>query len=400
VHNDLWIGAAATIAYAHRRVTDTERTDIDNDSSEPARARVIALYLPQFHPIPENDEWWGSGFTEWTNVAKARPLYRGHKQPNLPGELGFYDLRLPESRAAQAALARAHGIEAFCYWHYWFAGERLLERPFAEVLYSGEPDLPFCLAWANQSWTGIWHGAPHRMLKEQTYPGLADYTAHFFSVLPAFQDPRYVQIDGQPLFAVYRPTELPDPTEFTETWRALAKEAGLPGLYLVGFIDDQTWRPADAGFDAAALLSTPSRGIRRGLLDKVGKRVKRIALTAPSTALTLRGRPRVYDYAEVQPAIVFGSSLRDDQYPCVLPNWDNTPRSDRDGSVLHAPTPELFRRHVALAVDLLRDRPIQRRLLFIKSWNEWAEGNYLEPDRRFGRGWLEAVAAEVLGRDA
>src|SRR5262249_41646184 len=156
--------------------------------------RVIAFYLPQFHPIPENDAWWGPGFTEWTNVSLARPLFRGHYQPRVPGELGFYDLRMPETRAAQAALARAHGIEAFCYWHYWFAGKQLLERPFEEVLASHEPDFPFCLAWANESWTGIWHGAPHRMLVQQTYPGLADHEAHFRVWLRAFEDARYVTV--------------------------------------------------------------------------------------------------------------------------------------------------------------------------------------------------------------
>ena len=177
----------------------------------PARARVIALYLPQFHPVAENDDWWGRGFSEWTNVARARALYRGHRQPLIPGELGFYDLRLSETRVAQALLARAHGVEAFCYWHYWFAGDRLLERPFAEVLASGEPDFPFCLTWANQSWTGIWYGAPHKVLKEQRYPGAADYEAHFYTVLPALRDPRYFRVNGSPLFGIWRPV---GPTQF------------------------------------------------------------------------------------------------------------------------------------------------------------------------------------------
>ena len=147
------------------------------------RARVIAFYLPQFHPIPENDEWWGPGFSEWRNVAKARPLFRGHYQPRIPGELGFYDLRVPETRWAQAELARTHGVEGFCYWHYWFAGRRILERPFNEVLRFKEPDFPFCLAWANQTWTGIWHGLRDKILIEQTYPGRQDYLAHFQALL-------------------------------------------------------------------------------------------------------------------------------------------------------------------------------------------------------------------------
>ena len=163
--------------------------------SQSGAPRLIALYLPQFHPIPENDEFWGAGFTEWTNVAAARPLYRGHVQPKLPGELGFYDLRLADSRAAQAALARAAGIEGFCYWHYWFGGRRVLERPFQEVLESGQPDFPFCLGWANDHWTGVWYGAPDRVLIEQTYPGPHDYRAHFESILPALRDRRCMTVD-------------------------------------------------------------------------------------------------------------------------------------------------------------------------------------------------------------
>ena len=169
------------------------------------KARLIAFYLPQFHPIPENDEWWGKGFTEWTNVAKARPLFRGHHQPLVPADLGFYDLRVPETREAQASLAREYGIEAFCYYHYWFAGKRILERPFDEVLASGQPDFPFCLCWANQSWTGVWHGAPNKVLIEQTYPGQDDHRRHFEYLLPAFADRRYLRVEGKPVFRDLQP---------------------------------------------------------------------------------------------------------------------------------------------------------------------------------------------------
>ena len=202
------------------------------------RVRVIAFYLPQFHPIPENDLWWEPGFTEWTNVTRARRMFPGHYQPRLPGELGFYDLRLPETREAQAKLAAQYGVSAFCYWHYWFGGgRRLLERPFDEVLQSGSPDFPFCLGWANQTWSGIWHGAPNRILIEQTYPdspGENDYRAHFETVLPAFMDPRYLRIDGRPLFLVYDPTDLPEPQRFLDLWRSWAADEGLPGIFFVG----------------------------------------------------------------------------------------------------------------------------------------------------------------------
>ena len=204
-----------------------------------SKARLLAFYLPQFHPIPENNSWWGPGFTEWTNVAKAKPLFKGHHQPNIPADLGFYDLRLSEVRAAQADMARKYGIEGFCYWHYWFGnGRRILERPFVEVLQSGEPDFPFCLAWANQSWSGVWHGNPKNILIQQIYPGPDDEIAHFKAVLPAFRDKRYVRVEGKPLFVVYDPANLPNPASFIGHWRALAAQAELPGLFFVAMTND------------------------------------------------------------------------------------------------------------------------------------------------------------------
>src|SRR5690606_30741117 len=189
------------------------------------KVKAIAFYLPQFHPIKENDEWWGKGFTEWTNVAKAKPMFPGHYQPHIPADLGFYDLRLSEARIAQADLAKKYGISAFCYWHYWFGnGRRILERPFQEVLESGTPDFPFCLAWANETWSGIWHGNPKTILVEQVYPGEQDYIDHFNSILPAFKDKRYFKVDGKPLFMVYKPMEIPDLPLFVSTFRRLATE--------------------------------------------------------------------------------------------------------------------------------------------------------------------------------
>jgi lipopolysaccharide biosynthesis protein len=185
-------------------------------TSESRISRLIAFYLPQFHPIPENDEWWNKGFTEWTNVAKAKPLFVNHYQPRLPADLGFYDLRVPETRLAQAEMAEHYGIEGFCYWHYWFAGKRLLEKPFNEILRLKEPDFPFCLAWANQSWSGIWHGCPDKILIRQTYPGIDDYRDHFYALLDAFGDARYLTIDNKPIFLVYQPHALPDSRQFTD----------------------------------------------------------------------------------------------------------------------------------------------------------------------------------------
>lgn len=373
---------------------DPDLTDERPRSHRGAAARALALYLPQFHPIPENDAWWGAGFTEWTNVAKARPLFRGHKQPKLPGELGFYDLRLPETREAQAELARTHGIEAFVYWHYWFAGKRLLQRPFDEVLESGHPDFPFALAWANATWSGVWYGETTRVLIEQTYPGPADYDRHFGDLLTAFHDPRQVRVDGKPLFVVFQPTELPDAGQFVDQWQDLARRNGLDGMYLAAVDHSGEWDPRPSGFDAS--IYTPiTRGFRLKNVPKAQKILRRGEATPVLREILRRRKWRpthVYDYADVVPHLLPARDLEYRSFPCVLTNWDNTPRSGIRGSVFRGSTPELFTQHVRDALLCLDGVPRQERLLFIKSWNEWAEGNYLEPDAEHGRAYLEQLA--------
>lgn len=355
------------------------------------RVRAIAFYLPQFHPIPENDEWWGAGFTEWTNTAKARPLFPGHHQPHLPADLGFYDLRLPEARDAQADLAARYGIEAFCYWHYWFGdGRRILERPFAEVLSSGSPSLSFCLGWANQTWTGIWHGAADRVLAEQRYPGPADDRAHFDAVLPAFRDHRYLRVDGRPVFYVFRPEELPDPAAFVDRWQEMARQAGLDGLYLVAEVSDlgglgpRYTRHAEDGFDVGVYMRLPYRATRvSSLRMRLGRKALRLPEVWAYSPTPLPWPPRTPNPDRLQ--------------PCVYPNWDNSPRSGRRGVVLTGSTPEKFRAHVRQAVTVLEGRPRDERLLWVKSWNEWAEGNYLEPDLEVGHARLQVISEEIRG---
>lgn len=351
------------------------------------RARALAFYLPQFHPVPENNEWWGTGFTEWTNAAKARPLFRGHQQPHLPADLGFYDLRLPEAREAQAELARGYGIEAFCYWHYWFAGRRILERPYTEMLESRRPEFSFCLAWANQTWSGIWYDEADRVLIEQTYPGADDDRRHFEHVLPAFRDSRYFRVDGKPLFYLFRPELHPEPAAFVDRWQRMAAEAGLGGLYLVAEISDLLGGgpkyanyQAD-GFDASVYMRIPAV-------------VDRLSVLRMRFDRKLLRKPEHYEYAPepLQPPAEFRG---DTVYPCVYPNWDNTPRSGRRGLVITGSGADRFRVHVRAAADSLAHRPADHRLLFIKSWNEWAEGNYLEPDLDHGHRFLEALAEEI-----
>lgn len=349
-------------------------------------ARLIAFYLPQYHPIPENNEWWGTGFTEWTNTAKAKPLFRGHYQPHVPADLGFYDLRVPETRAAQAEMARAYGIEAFCYYHYWFGGKRLLERPFNEVLESGQPDFPFCLCWANATWSGIWHGNPGRILVEQTYPGTADFEAHFRELLPAFRDERYLRVDGKPLFIIYKPKDVPNVQHVAQLFRDMAEKAGLPGIYLVGVSHHDGWNPGPNGFDAAVVQNLP------GLSGGVPWRHPLLKLKRKLQG----GRLAIYRYEELMDSFVPEKTRQLEYLPCLIPSWDNTPRSGMNGLVLEDSTPELFRRSLRKALEHVSDKPQEHRLVFLKSWNEWAEGNHMEPDLRFGHGYLEALRSEVV----
>lgn len=358
------------------------------------KPRIIAFYLPQYHPIPENDAWWGKGFTEWTNVAKAKPFFKGHYQPHIPADLGFYDLRLPETRQAQADLAEENGIHGFCYYHYWFNGKQLLERPFQEVLESGEPDFPFCVCWANQTWTGIWHGAPDRVLIEQTYPGEDDHIEHFKELLPAFLDERYIKVDGKPLFLILKPSDLPNPTKTLTLWRELAVDAGLKGLFFVGLINDYT-KPIpynDVGYDGFTLIKMTwekrekKKAFWRYLFRVFGR--ERIIRAFQKV---FRQPYHIYDFKKMKDEIVFTVDLPFEYYPCIIPNWDNSPRSGLEGFVGVNSSPALFKSQLKKALERVDNYQDEHKIIFIKSWNEWAEGNYLEPDLKFGRAYLEVI---------
>lgn len=355
----------------------------------PAQPRLIAFHLPQFHPIPENDAWWGEGFTEWRTVAKAKPLFKGHFQPNIPADLGYYDLRNPEARAAQAKLAIQYGIEGFCYWHYWFNGKLLLERPIMEIIASGEPELPFCLAWANEPWSRRWHGRPEDILQAQTYGGDDDDRRHFEWLLPAFADPRAIRIDGKPIFLVYKAKSLPDCRRTTDLWRELAVRHGLPGLYLLSIETDGTfgWDPRPGGFDAAVEYQ-PCWLRLNGYLRKNW-------LVVARNFMKYR-RQLVLDYGKLWPQL----SLPEVSYPLyrgVCPRWDNTPRKGAKGIVFSNSTPEEYGKWLRHTITLMQGNPQEQRIVFINAWNEWGEGNYLEPDLHYGHAYLEATRAAVTG---
>lgn len=349
-------------------------------------ARVIAFYLPQYHPISENDAWWGKGFTEWTNAVKARPLFHSHYQPHLPADLGFYDLRVAEVRSAQAAMAKAYGIEAFCYYHYWFGGKRLLERPFNEVLSSARPAFPFCLCWANATWSGIWHGNPQQTLMEQTYPGTHDYEAHFQELLRAFRDERYLRVDGKPLFIIYKPKDIPNIQLVAQLFRRMSERAGLPGIFLVGVAHRDGWEPSEHGFDAVVIQNLPS------LTGKISWRYPLLKLKSRLG----RNRLTIYQYHDIVNTFVPEQTRVQEYFPCLIPNWDNTPRSGMNGLVMQGSTPELFRHSVRQALANVSGKDPEHRLVFLKSWNEWAEGNHMEPDLRYGHGYLGALRSELM----
>lgn len=360
--------------------------------------RPIAFHLPQFHPIPENDEWWGKGFTEWTNVVKATPRFPGHYQPHLPADLGFYDLRLPEVRAAQAQLAAEYGIYGFCYYHYWFNGHQLLERPVNEIWKSGEPDFPFCLCWANENWTRTWDGAERQILIQQQH-SFEDDVAHIKSLIPLFDDRRYIRVRGRPLFLIYRASVLPEPQRMIELWRREAESAGLGGLFLVCVESHyQKGDPRKLGFDYAVDFH-PS---------KIPLEVSHIARRKWWHRRKLRTAEPVYfdnwiaDYGKYASAALALPPPEYPQMPCVCPGWDNTPRR-QNAIILTNSTPEIYGHWLRETVNRRKAdmEPEEeglispRSLVFINAWNEWAEGNHLEPCLRWGRKYLEATRSAL-----
>lgn len=378
------------------------------------KTRVIAFYLPQFHPTPENDKFWGKGFTEWTNAAKAKPLFRGHHQPHIPADMGFYDLRMPEIREAQARLAREAGIEGFCYWHYWFGnGKQFLQEIFDEVVESGKPDFPFCVGWANHSWTNKnWVNtrtfSKDYIIAEQTYPGPDDHEAHFYSLLNAFRDPRYIKVDGKLLFYIFSPMDFPDVTTFIKQWRALAEKEGLPGFFFIalresgqfsGLSDigrESFFTDAKKEFDDVMSLGFDginSRGLGIAHYRYNGKCVAVLRSLFNRAMLRLFDWRPVdkYNYKRVGMLMYTDEDKKDNIFPTIIPNWDRSPRAGKRAKVWYNYKPDYFKEQIKLALQLIKDKPEQHRILFLMAWNEWGEGNYMEPDLEYGHGYINAL---------
>ena len=396
------------------------------------KARVIAFYLPQFHPTPENDKFWGKGFTEWTNVAKAKPLFHGHHQPHVPADLGFYDLRRPEVREAQANLAKEAGIEGFCYWHYWFGnGKQFLQRIFDEVVESGKPDFPFCVGWANHSWTNKnWVNtktfSKDFYIAEQTYPGTEDHEKHFYSLLKAFKDSRYIKVDGKLLFYIFAPFDIPNVSEFMNYWNELAHKEGLGGFHFVALQESgQFPRMRD-------MLNAFGKGIKKGDMDiyvSPCEKFKQV-FDLGFDAINSRGiniaqykynnkfwaiikhvyhsfmialfnwRPVMkYDYKRISLKLFTEEDSKDNVYPTIIPNWDRSPRAGQRAFVWYNYNPVYFKKQIKKALSLINNKPEQHRILFLMAWNEWGEGNYMEPDLEYGHGYINALR-EALEEDS
>lgn len=350
-----------------------------------SKSLLVAFHLPQFHAIPENDAWWGKGFTEWTNVRKSVPQYSWHEQPHRPWNDDYYDLSVPGSLGKQARLAKEYGIGAFCFYHYWFSGRRLLEKPVERIL-SGEEDfdLPFCLCWANEAWTRRWDGGSRKVLMEQHYE-MNDHQVHILHLIEAFRDPRYLRMDGKPVLLIYRASLIPDMKAMLDCWRQECLLAGIEEPYLlrVESLPGESGDPRRLGFDGAIEFQPA--------WERIGLRWPENWITRRLWRLVGRWVPAIFSYDKV----IRLESKRSEpdwiSHPCVMPGWDNTPRRGEQGIIFQGATPEKFRLWLSQAKVRAEAQPVPQPLVFVNAWNEWAEGAHLEPDIRNGFAYLNAV---------
>lgn len=339
----------------------------------------IAFYLPQFHRLKFNDDYWGKGFTEWTNTAKAKPLFKGHYQPHVPADLGFYDLSVQSSRREQAALAQQYGVGGFCYWHYWFAeGYETMEMPFNEVLKDKEITLPFCLSWANHDWHNV---VTREVILNQQYGGMHDYEAHYRSLSRAFHDERYMCVDGCPIFVIFDPFDMPEDCEFFDCWNRLAKSDGFPGMFFVGIVkyDCLIDECLKRGYDGVNVMRLHAFEEKMPAMKRRVEHWKRVLLH----------RHYVFNYEDVMKYFCSDRDHEEKVIPTIISGWDHSPRSGSKALILDNFTPKVFERHIDDVFNHVKDK--QNKMVFIRAWNEWAEGNHLEPDLKHGCGYLQAL---------
>ena len=379
-----------------------------NNTENMVRARVIAFYLPQFHPVETNDKYWGKGFTEWRNVVTARPLFKGHYQPKLPADLGFYDLRIPEVREKQAELAKEAGVEGFCYWHYWFGnGEEVLERPLDEVTRSKKPDFPFCIGWANHSWkTTTWTknntGQEDVCIFEQKYLGQEDDILHFNRLLETFKDPRYIKVEGKLLFVIYDIKSFTNFLDFKDHWNKLALENGLKGFYFVSHtssfgqtsmknlknidleLKKSIKEPLTLGADGVEILNMKYSEFKaKGVFHKMYASVLRKVLKNRYI--------EKYDFRQIiKYSVPYGIEHKN-VFPEIIDGNDRSPRAGRRAIIYYNVTPDAFYDEAKMVIDAVQNKDFDHRLVFLNSWNEWGEGMYMEPDLKYGKGFIHSL---------
>jgi len=358
-------------------------------------ARVIAFYLPQYHPIPENDMAWGEGFTEWTNVKKAKALFIGHYQPHVPHDtIGYYDLRNPDVLIKQTELAKKYRINGFVFYHYWFNGKRLLNLPVDNYLKQKDGDFPFCLCWANENWTKRWDGLNKEVIIKQDYSFDDDKMHIHFLCKNIFNDQRYISVDGKPLFIVYKPELFPDIKKTVSIWREESKKMGFKDLYIC-YTENKIHKlnPNKIGFDAAIEFQPQWRSLR---FNRKGNLILRL-LHRFGLIKYFYGTYGIYDYSKIVKRMIHSSKhkLGYKLFRCVTPMWDNSPRRKSGAAIFHNSTPELYRSWLQHIVDHFQPFSKEENFIFINAWNEWAEGNHLEPCERWGTSYLEATKSVI-----
>ena len=337
--------------------------------------KIIAYYLPQYYDIEFNNKYWRQGHTEWTDTAKAKSLFKGHYQPHVPADLGFYNLLMPETRKAQAEMAKKYGVDGFCYWHYWFGnGKTIMEKPFQAVLESGEPDFPFCLCWANHSWH---NPKTKEQILKQEYYGEEDHIKHFYSLLPAFQDKRYIKVDDKPIFNIFSAHTLPNIDKFISLWNQLAQKEGFKGIYFIGLAQSSEEYKLNANIqlDAINVFRLKDFLLYQNLFRQ--------------RFINPYKRFNAFTYKEASKYFISPEDIKENIIPTIIPGWDHSPRSGKKGLILTDYTPEIFEKHVHDALSLISKK--ENKLCFIKAWNEWGEGNHLEPDLKYGLAFLETL---------
>jgi lipopolysaccharide biosynthesis protein len=368
--------------------------------------KPIAIHLPQFHPVPENDNWWGKGFTEWTNVVKAVPRFEGHYQPHLPADLGFYDLRLAEARLAQEALAKEYGVYGFCYYHYWFNGHRLLHEPLDRKLQNPKEDLPFMMCWANENWTRAWDGGEKQILLKQNYSE-SDDREHIQHLITYFKDPRYIRVNNKPFFAFYKPDLFPDMAKTIQIFREEAAKEGME-LYLTWFERWIGWHGHEVdgmGFDAAIEFQPLSKSMKeflelrgatqpayRKIVKKLNSYKRRLYKKLNLRVAPVQHKDQVISYPEFVDFDLQRKNPIEACYPGVSPMWDNSSRRvNLNATILNQSSPEAFKKWYQGKAEKFKGIQGDDRFVFINAWNEWAEGNHLEPCQKWGRAYLEAL---------